>query len=211
MPLAVDSDIFLQITDGSKRRVLRHAKVVGARDDTFTAALEEDYDEDLDAGESRDILVLFQDDHKFLQQSASAVEVFADGRTALLTFKTTGEPVSAENRQCYRVAAFAAGLTVQLGNESQCPLLDVSCTGFSAFARRDLDVGSVIDAAFRFDGVEYSGKVCVQSRRQAPNGRTRYGLHCIENRFSEGRMPDGLRKMSIFLQREQLRRLAGAK
>ncbi len=209
MTLAVDSDIFLQITDSSRRRVLRPARVVGARDDVFTAALEEDYDEDLAAEACRDFLVLFQHEQKFLQQSATVVDVFADGQTAMLTFKTTGEPVSAENRQCYRVSAFAAGLTVELGDEPDCPLLDVSCTGFSVFARRNRDIGSVIDAVFSFESVEYAGQVCVQGRRPSNGGRIRYGLHCVENTCSEGRMPHGLLKMSVSLQREQLRRLAG--
>ncbi len=62
---------------------------------------------------------------------------------------------------------FAAGLTVELGDEPNCPLLDVSCSGFSVFARQNRDIGSVVDAVFSFESVEYGGQVCAQLRRVA--------------------------------------------
>ena len=47
----------------------------------------------------------------------------------------------------------------------------------------------------------------IESKREMSSGPTRYGLYCIDKRTDAG-LPDGLNRISIATQREQLRRLA---
>ena len=108
-----------------------------------------------------------------------------------------------------RVSSITAGLTVKLGDEDQCNVVDVSCTGFSVISSRSYAIGSIVEATLSYLGEECNGKVSVQSIRELSKGRIRYGLHCTENRASTGNMLRGMQVMTLSLQSEQLRRLAG--
>ena len=204
--LGMGGAFFLQIPDESKRRILHPAKVVGFDGNTYTAELEE---QDLDISEGRDVFIFYEARRDFLQQAAHVLKILGDELKPAIEFETTGEPVSAESRQHYRVSTVTAGLAAELGDEDQCPLLDVSCTGFSVISNREHAVGSVVEAALGYQGEEYKGKVSVQSILELSKGRIRYGLHCMESKGAAGNMPQGLQVMTLSLQSEQLRRLAG--
>ncbi len=100
------------------------------------------------------------------------------------------------------------GLAAGLGDEDQCPLLDVSCTGFSVISSRKYAIGTIVEAKLTHEGEEYCGRVSVQSIRDLGKGRIRYGLYCLEDKTFAGNMPRGLQLMTALLQSEQLRRLA---
>lgn len=203
--LGIDSGFFLLIPDGSKRRILHPAKVVGLKDNLYTARLEE---EDLAVVDGQDVLIYYENGREFLQQAAHIHRVIEDEPKPFIEFEMTGEPVSAENRQYYRVCAVMTGLTAELGNEKDCPLVDVSYSGFSVIAGEDYAIGRIMDAAVSCEGKEFRGKVCVQSIRVLSEGRIRCGLHCVENASTAGSLPKGLHHLCLSLQREQLRRLA---
>ncbi|MCZ6682915.1 MAG: hypothetical protein O7B26_07000, partial [Planctomycetota bacterium] len=207
--LTIDTAFFLQIPSNSKKRILHPAKIVGFTNDLYTAELEET---DLPLTAEQETLVFYESNRSFLQQAACVTDVIEGEPKCMFEFKTTGEPVSAESRQHYRVSAVMAGLTAQLGKEKECPLLDVSSTGFSVISEKTYEIGSIVDAVVRFDGKEHKGKVCIQGARQLSEGRIRYGLHCIkDSRQPSTSMSAGLQHISVSLQREQLRRLAGAR
>ena len=140
---------------------------------------------------------------------AHILKIVDDERQPTIEIETTGEPASVESRQCYRVCTVTAGLTAALTGDGQCQVLDVSCTGFSVISSRNYAIGDRVEAMLIHEGKEYRGKVCVQSIRTLSEDRIRYGLLCVENRAFAGNMPRGLELMTVSLQSEQLRRLAG--
>ncbi len=171
--LEIGGAFYLQISDESKRRILHLAKVVCLEGNTYTAELEE---QDLDIAENGHVFIYFEARRDFLQQAARILRILGDEPKPTIEFETIGEPASAENRQYYRVSTIAADLTAELGDEDYCPLLDVSCTGFSVISGREHAVGNIAEAMLIYQGEEYRGKVRVQSIRVLGKDRIRYGL-----------------------------------
>ena len=205
--LGSGGSLFIQIPIRSKVRILHPAKVVALEDNIYTVQLEEEH---LPLSDGQDVVVFYADGREFMKQIAEIGRVYRDGLARVVEFKPTGKPVSAESRQFYRVTTIAEGLTAGLGTENSCPLLDVSWRGFSVIApHEDFNIGNIVNAALRHQGEKYMGKVCVQSIRKLSKRRTRYGLLCVEDERSTGDMPKGLHRMTVSLEREQLRRLAG--
>lgn len=204
--LGIGGAFFLQIPDGSKQRILHPAKVVGLEGNTYTAELDE---QDLTIAEGEDLFIFYEVRRDFLQQSAHILTILDDEPKPTIELETTGEPASAESRQYFRVSTITAGLAAELGEEDQCPLLDVSCTGFSVVSSRSYAIGNIVEAVLSYQGEDYVGNVSVQSIRELSKGRIRYGLHCVESKGAAGNMPQCLQVMTISLQSEQLRRLAG--
>ena len=202
-----DTELLLQILDEPGERILHPARVIGQEGGVCTAQVEK---EDLPLSDGQRLLVFFhKDDRDFMQQPARIHRVLVDEPGLVVQISAVGEPVSAETRQHYRASAVLSVLSADFGAEHDCPLLDVSCTGFAVTATETHEVGSLVDAALRFEGMEYRGRVCVQSVRALDKGRTRYGVYCVESQHSAGGMPKGLQQINMFLQRKHLRRLAG--
>ena len=204
--LGIGGAFFLQLPDKSKKHILHPGKVVGLEGNTYTGELEE---QGLDIAEGQDLIIYFSAGRAFLQQAAHILELSGDELKPIFQFETTGEPASAESRQYYRVSSITADLAAELAGEDQCPLLDVSCTGFAVTSCREHAFGNIVEATLFHQGEEYKGKVLVQSIRELGEGRIRYGLYCAENKAFAGNMPRGLQLMTVMLQSEQLRRLAG--
>lgn len=211
-------NFYLQLPGKSKQRILHLAKVIGMKESVYTAEVKE---LDLAVESGQDVLVYYEKNREFMQQSArieaveevetvEAVEEIDETEPQLIiSFITTGNPVSAESRQCYRVSTVMMDLTAGLGPELGCSILDVSITGFSVIATENYSVGEIVDASIEHDGQTYTGKICVQSVRELGKERIRYGLHCADEKKSPGNLAKGLQQMSISVQREQLRRRAG--
>ena len=94
----------------------------------------------------------------------------------IIGFETTGEPVSAEGRQSFRVSTATSGLTARIGEEA-CPLLDISATGIAVISRATHLPGETVPVSISYDGRSYSGTARVQGIRKLPDGRIRFGLH----------------------------------
>ncbi|MHC5023997.1 MAG: hypothetical protein ACYTGG_08805 [Planctomycetota bacterium] len=216
--LAINGGIFLRRPQESAKRILHPATVKEIRDKVYTVALEEPLR--IEAGD--EILVYYEIKREFMQQPARVDAVLtaepdADGDDTgggtpkmVIGLETTGEPVSAESRQCYRVSIVLSGLTVQLGSEEGCQLLDVSASGFSVIAAADYKIGKIVPAVLLHDGRSYKGKACVQGVCKLEPGRTRYGLYCVEDCSVSGDLLKGMQTISMAVQRQQLRRLAGS-
>lgn len=228
--LAIDAGIFLRMPLESDKRILHPAVIKECREKVFTVEVDEPLK--LEAGD--EILVYYEIKREFMQQPArvdavlmSDPEAEPDDESAgdaegesdreaetpvkmMIGFETTGDPVSAESRQCYRVSTALAGLTTQLGNETGCQLLDVSASGFSVISSARHKLGSIVPAVLHHDGRTYKGKACVQSIRELEPDRIRYGLYCVENRSITGDLQKGMQTISMAVQRQQLRRLAGS-
>lgn len=111
--------------------------------------------------------------------------------------------MQAENRECYRVSTMFRTITASFGDRDDCPLVDVSPTGFALISPADYGIGKTLEATIQYGGVEYSGRTCIYSKRILKDGRIRYGVNCIDKTYR-----DALQHITMDLQRQQLRRLA---
>jgi hypothetical protein len=203
--LTINSGLFVRIPGESQQRILHPATLIEANDATFTAETEED---DLTFEAGQEILVYFEYRREFMQQTARIDAVMqSDDAKPVIGFQLLGDAVSAESRQCYRVSTALMNLFATLGADGQCPVLDVSFTGFSVLATGCYDEGEVVDAVLQFENEKFRGRARIQSITQMSPG-VRYGLHCISDNKVGGDLERGLRHIAMAVQHEQLRRRA---
>jgi PilZ domain len=206
--LAINSGFFVQLPTGTGRRVLCPATVTDFQEGTFVACFE---DEDFTFAADQEVLIFFEHRREFMQQAARIQTVTPATEGLTISFETTGDPVSAESRQCFRVSTVLTDLFASFGEEEHCDVLDISMTGCSIVATTPYPVGSSRTLKMQFDGQQFTGSAVVQSIREIDGGRFRYGLHCAET--IGGKKSDltrGLQSISVAIQRLQLRRQAGA-
>ena len=204
--LEADKPVFLRVSDESKNRVLHPGKIIGVEDNTYNG--EFDWEEELSCEKDEAVFIYFEDARKFMQQSARICSIAEVESKFEITLETTGSPVSAESRECYRVSTVLLGLTVSVADDRDCPLLDISATGMSATTTSPLRMGDEIAAMLSFDGREYSGSVIVQSVGELRGGRIRHGFLSVTDRRCGGNLQQGLQATSASVQRLLIKRLA---
>ncbi len=203
--LGIGDGFFIETSTQSTSRILHPAKVLGTKDDGYTAEIEE---ANVSLAEGAEFLIYFEVKGKFVKQSAKIEALYDDEPNSTIEFITAGEPVSAESRQHFRVSTVMLDLTAALGEQPNCKLLNVSAIGFSVLATAHYGRGATVDASVCHEGKTYSGRVCIQGSRPMHNDQIRYGLHCIDENGTDGNLRDGLRQMTMAIQRKQLRRLS---
>jgi hypothetical protein len=203
--LASEKKIFLSFPTEGQKRVLHPATIKEASAGGYTAELEE---EDLPFVAGQDISVYYELKRKFVKQAARIEAVLESDPVLVVGFQITGEIVSAENREWFRVSTVMADLTVAVGPESECKLLDVSSTGFAVEATSRYEVGRIVPVTLRHQGDQFSGEARIQSIRELDPRRFRYGLHALDDRMSGGTLQKGQQVICAAVEREQLRRLA---
>jgi hypothetical protein len=129
------------------------------------------------------------------------------GGDAGVAFKLVGEAVSAEQRQLYRVSVPLADIRARVGTELNCHVVDISPEGFAAITRQQYVIGATVQIHFIYQGETVLAQARVQTARPTNDGRYRYGFF-IGDRISPARR--ALSQISMAVQRQQLRRLAGA-
>ncbi|MHC4428161.1 MAG: hypothetical protein ACYS0D_06100 [Planctomycetota bacterium] len=204
--IASETKIFLHLPGESRKPILHPATVKEPGEHGQTAELEES-DVALEAGQ--DIFVFYEIERKFVKQAARIDAVMQTDPTLIVGFQITGEIVAAESREWFRVSTGTASLTMDFGDESGCPLLDVSSVGFAVEASERYEIGQVVPATLRHESKEYHGQARIQSIRELGDDRYRYGVHSIEDKASRGDLRKGQQLISAALEREQLRRLSG--
>ncbi len=203
--LEPETKIFLNLPEGSQRDILHPARIKKAGERGYTAELEEP-DPFLRPG--LDLLVYYYLEHRFVKQPAHLDSVMQTGPTPLVGFQTTGEPMSAESRDRFRVSTVLSNLTATVGAETECLLLDISSTGFAVEATQRYELGHVVSVTLRFKGRQFNGKARIQSIRELDMGNIRYGLHAVEDKASGGDLQKGQQHISAAIEHEQLRRLS---
>lgn len=197
--------VFVQIPDGSVQRVLHPATIVAV--DSGVLALEfSDPDFLPQAGQA--VLVFFDRKGEFTQQAGRIGGVRASEPRAVVGVELVGKPVSAESRQSYRISTAVSGLTATVGSIENCRLLDVSATGFAVLTDKPLTIGDIVKAVLSLDGDTFTGEVSVQNAGTFADGLTRYGLYCVSEGEPGYDLQSGLLRISVHVQREQLRRYA---
>ena len=207
--LSIDTRFFVCVPGESQRRILRPATVVEVNQDIYVAELEE---KDIPLGEGQAIVVYYEIRGEFMPQPGTVTACSpADGQEPdRIGLTTSGRAVSAESRQCYRVSTVTADLAVAVDDDDHCPLTDVSVTGLSFISDNPYEPGNIVPVRLEHDQASFEGSACVQSIKPLGSGRTRYGLYCVEHRADASNLSKGLNQISMAVQRQQLRRLAGA-
>ena len=203
--LSNESGFFLRIPDESDERVLHPATVVEVQDKIYTAQLEEP---DLPLSAGQNVLLYYEIDRKFMQQAARIDAVMQVEPEAIIGLETIGEPMSAEERQWYRVSTILTDLSAKIDSEELCRIQDVSTVGFAVLARDRHFVGSAVTATVQHEGKRYSGSATVQSVREIGDGWCRYGLACAGDKQGGAELSKCLHTITMAIQRQQLRRRA---
>ncbi len=198
---------YLQISDESEERFLYPATVQEWNENSYTAGLQQD-DPAPEAGQ--EVLIYYEIEREFVKQGARIELVSKMDSTTVFRFELTGDPVSAERRQCDRVSTVMAEVSATFGAEENCPVLDVSATGFAVVASRRYRTATVVDATVHYAGIASSGKGRIESVRELESGRIRFGVHCISDKETGGTLRAGLQEISASVQRQHLRRLKRA-
>lgn len=221
--LSKGAEVFVTCGRDADKRILHPAKVLSVSGETYALQL---HGSELETSAGSNVLVFFDLNRKFHKQSAAVVAIH-DPRTGVgegelenllhgasssaglvLGCNLLGQPISAEGRESFRVCTVVANITGDLGIEKNCPLMDVSSTGFAMVARSRYKISDVIAATLRFDGAEYKGRAVVQSVKELPGARFRYGLNCMDQPTNAKSLSKGCQQISMAFQRAQLRRLA---
>ncbi|MCL4197828.1 MAG: hypothetical protein KJZ69_10085 [Phycisphaerales bacterium] len=221
--LSKGAEVFVTCGRDADKRILHPATVLAVSGEVFSIQLSGG---DLTVSAGATVLVFFDLNRQFTKQSASVVAVHdprtgcGDGDASQLAApgaknggpvfgcRLVGQPISAESRESFRVCTVVANITGDLGIEKNCPLMDVSATGFAMIAKSSYKISDVVAAVLRHEGKEFRGRAVVQSVKELPGGRFRYGLHCMEERHGESSLRKGCQQISMACQRAQLRRLA---
>lgn len=195
-------EFYLQLPSSGDERLLHPAIVEeSSSEQTQVLMTEENLELDLDLG----IILYYELQHGFVQQPARIIVLERDDSTDVVTVVTTGDPISADTRECYRVTAISADADARVGSSEPCGLRDVSATGFAIVSSEVFSVGESLPVVLRFEDSEYTGTGCIQSTRELGRNRTRYGVLCSED-DSGGALLDGLNRISLLIQRSQLSR-----
>ncbi|MFT5442530.1 MAG: hypothetical protein ACI8W3_001574 [Myxococcota bacterium] len=196
--LKTGSDIYLRLPDSGTDRILHPAVVIATTDsDASQVAIT---DPDLEISNDLDIILFRHIKGEFMQQPARVTAI--EGNIA--TIVTTGDPVSAESRQVYRVTAISADADVRVDDREVFSLQDVSGTGFAFIAPSTYQIGQQLSVVVRCEKTEVAGTACVQSIRELGKNRTRYGLRSVGS--DQDDFTVGLNQVSLTVQRSQLAR-----
>jgi hypothetical protein len=202
--LKTESHIFFQISDDTEKRVLHRAKIIMVEGNFYTAELE---GEGPALEDEMDFFIYFEMDRKFMRQAARIGSVIGTEKRTVVEFETIGDPRLAENRQALRISTVGANLSATFGSEKNCEVVDVSPTGFAVYATKSHKIGGQVEAILNFQGETYKGAVNIKSAIER-KGRIRYGVQCIDDPKSGNSLKNGLGRITMAIQRQQLARVS---
>ena len=206
--MKTDMDIFLRTPE---HEMLYPGKVSATTDKGYNAVFE---GWAFSLEERAEVLVFYEINRRFMQQPVRVLSVVEkkrdDAETRIrLELETTGDPISAENRECYRVSCYSADVEAQFGEDPEmCEVLDVSATGFAIFSDAEYTVGQTLQATLYHNGTPVHGTAVVQSYR-AFGKKNRYGLRAVDDERPKATLKKDLNRINLAVQREQLARLSG--
>ena len=160
-----------------------------------------------------EVLVFYMINRHFMQQPVRVVSVVEknrdDGETRItLELETTGDPISAEKRECYRVSCYSADVEAQLGEDPELgEVLDLSATGFAIFSDAEYTVGQTLLATLHYYGRHVLGTAVIESST-AFRKKNRYGLRAVDDERPKATLKKDLNRINLVVQREQLGRLS---
>lgn len=219
--LKVGNDVLFQEPTVSTRR-LRRSVVIAVGEDSLSIRF---VGEPFPFAVDQDVLMYFMGKREFMQQVGKIREIEATASPAdesappvkeptskegpVFVIEPVGDPISAEAREHYRVSTISAGIEARMGQEGNLQVQDLSATGFAVLADQQYTIGQVLEVSIRHGEEACHGLVSVQSFRELSSGRLRYGLRAIEKDPHARAFVATLQRISLAVQREQIRRCGG--
>lgn len=195
------NQMFLVLPSQTKERILHPGKVGECDLQTFVS----EFEDSLNVSVGDEVIAYAELRGKFMQQGARIIEVRSSEPVSVMAFDRIGTPVSAESRELYRVCTVSSNMIGMVGKCDLGPVVDVSSAGFAMIAMGNYQIGSVVPVTVNFEGRTLSGTALVKTAKPRFDGKTRYGFLAVEHTARKE-----LEKMSMTIQRTQLRRMAGA-
>ena len=154
-------------------------------------------------------VVYFHGPGGFCQQPATIVRTETNGAPAL-RLVPTGVAATAEERVLERFSVEAFGVSVVVGEDDVCPLIDVSAIGMGIHSYARYRMGRVLRVAFESpeDASVHAGYCRVRSLKGDGAGG-RYGLLALDG-AEGGTLRTGLRDLIAWVRRSELRRMPRA-
>lgn len=147
---------------------------------------------------------------KLHQQRATVVSVTAGGdhhAAQTLEIQPQTVPELCDYRAAHRVSVATLNLSVRVGQQANCKLLDISADGLGVVAPNPLPVGQQVEIDLSAQGIYARGSLKVQTETKLADGGYRYGLHAPEKKSPIRRSLDALANL---FQRRQVQRMARA-
>lgn len=202
---SVDGNVLLMVPGDGSPGLLHCGSVVEVRDRLLVAR----FTESVNVRPQDPVAAYAEVDRKFMKRPAVMHAVLRAHPELILAFLLTGEAEPAEGRNAFRVSAAAYNFLVQVGDDPNCDLLDVSATGFGIHSHSQFKVGAVLNTVLEFQRQLFTGPAEVQYARDCGGGVYRYGFH-VDERVRGATLARGIAQMTAYIQREQLRRMAGS-
>ena len=206
MALKKGSRVFLRFDSPSRGRLLQPGFVRQVQDGEWTLAFKARRHA-VETGEEK--LIYYNRARDFVQQPVLVEAQSSGGPPFVLSLKSVGDPVSVGARKEDRVSTSGIGLTATLEGEEGCLIQDVSLSGLAVISTWKYPVGRCLEIAIRYGDEEYVGQVEIRCVNALEGGETRYGLLGVFD-TAEGRdLQNGLTRMTLEIQQQDLRRLSG--
>ena len=202
--LKTETHFLFQIPDKTEKRVLHRAKVVSVEGILYTAEQE---DESPVIEDEMNFFIYFEIDRKFMCQNAQVKSVSKTESNTLFEFETFGQPFSAESRQALRISSVGADLSATFGSEENCEVVDISPTGFAVYGKKKHEIGSHVEVTLNFQGETFKGMANVMTAIKRKGG-IRYGVRCIDDPKVGSSLKNGLGRITMTIQRQQLARIS---
>jgi hypothetical protein len=187
--------------------VLQAGIVREIREGAFTLVFEVRYHA-VEAGEER--LVNYNRARVFIQQPVLIEEQLSSGPSFVLGVKPIGDAVFVGTREEDRVTTSGSGLKATLDDNDVCPIEDVCLSGLAVISNRKYHVERCLEIAIHYGDDEFFGEVEVQCVHPLDDGETRYGLLGVLDTDAERGLENGLTRMTLEIQQQDLKRISGS-
>ncbi len=200
--------VHVQIDPGNTNRTLHAARILEQTDNQITIIFLNSGIYDIIAP-PHEVAIFFKDGNKFVRQNAIIDSIIDTSKSRLASCHLQGEVEPAESRECFRAITVLTDLKAHLDNRDLCDILDISASGMAVKSKLVLYQNQKIDIKIEYEGEIYHGPTRIRNIRKMAKGYYRYGMVCCEKRSDKTCLMKGLTQISMNIQREQLKRLAG--
>lgn len=194
--LEIGAQLLLGLPGPERFRALHLGCVLETTEDGYVLEFEL---EEFPGTAGQNCRLFFQTPDGFMQQVARIEESVDGAPIPTVRVVTIGDPLSAEGRSHPRISTVASELVATVGGEAGCPVVDLSRTGLAVMGSEPRATGDIVDVVLENGPETYTGRACIQSRRELWEGRFRYGLHCCDTRDGAGTLKTGLAEVSAGL------------
>ncbi len=204
--LAPGVSIFVRLASEEEGgSALQPAVVVERLDAVCTVELVEPGDAPPMPGD--EITLYFDLKGRFSEQRAKVERCVDEPTRCVVGVLLLDEPTPSENRQSFRVSTATGGIVASFNKGKDCPVVDVSFTGFAVVSDRKYEVGTSVSVSIRYENATHAGSAVIKSASPVFPDKTRYGLHVPAERGPNS-LQKGLQAIASSIQRRQLQRLA---